>query len=271
MDGTRRHTIPDRGRMAGGVLPFLTTWPGNGVCRVGRGRCRTSWRIGPAASFCLMVGWTGEAAHPGCNMKRRTDVSPVCEQRCQQLLRPFMTEGIDFRSFWPWLLPDGGWLLCVGRGSCIAISLCRHWECMVWWTRAGPARDSALRSGFQILLRGSGLFVGSGYQGDTADQIGIFGRQRLRHRREISIRQERPDPPEFLPKDHNATPRKSMLREAGIGSQHLWLSILRPLKARGRVNEKFQRYEKKLASDPLIVRRPHRQRDSTGHEFSSST
>jgi len=53
--------------------------------------------------------------------------------------------------------------------------------------------------------------------------------KRRHHKREISIRQQRPDPSELLLKDHNATPRKSMLREAKL-VHNIYLPILRPLK-----------------------------------------
>ncbi len=62
----------------------------------------------------------------------------------------------------------------------------------------------------------------------------LFGIRRVRsarldgkrwcHRREISIRPQRSDPSELLLKDHNATPRKSMLRGADFGH-----NIYRPI------------------------------------------
>ena len=56
----------------------------------------------------------------------------------------------------------------LGSRSGIPISLCRHVQFLVWWTKAGPARDGALGSAFQILLLGFGLFISCGYQGDAA-------------------------------------------------------------------------------------------------------
>src|SRR6516225_2242770 len=55
-----------------------------------------------------------------------------------------------------------------GSRSCIPISLCRYVQFLVWRSQAGLARVGALRSGFQILPRGSSLLLGCGYQGDTA-------------------------------------------------------------------------------------------------------
>jgi hypothetical protein len=53
--------------------------------------------------------------------------------------------------------------------------------------------------------------------------------KRRHHTREISIRQQPPDPSELLLKDHNASPRKSMLREAKL-VHNIYQPILRPLK-----------------------------------------
>ena len=56
----------------------------------------------------------------------------------------------------------------LGSRSGITISLCRYVQFLVWWTKAGLARDGALGSAFQILLLGFGLFISCGYQGDAA-------------------------------------------------------------------------------------------------------
>ena len=50
----------------------------------------------------------------------------------------------------------------LGSRSGITISLCRYVQFLVWWTKAGPARDGALGSAFQILLLGFGLFISCG-------------------------------------------------------------------------------------------------------------
>jgi hypothetical protein len=45
--------------------------------------------------------------------------------------------------------------------SCIAVSLRRHVQCLVWWNQAGPACACALCSGLQLLLFAADLFVRS--------------------------------------------------------------------------------------------------------------
>ena len=92
--------------------------------------------------------------------------------------------------------------------------------------------------------------------------------KRCYHRRELPIRPQQPDPSELPLRDHNTTPRKSMLNGAKFG-HNIYLPLPRRLKRAARINEKFQRYENKFASDPRIS--DDRREISIGHEFFRST
>ena len=89
--------------------------------------------------------------------------------------------------------------------------------------------------------------------------------KRWYHEGEIPIRPQQLDPSEFLLRDHNATPRKSMLRGAKL-AHNIYLPIPRPLKrAQGSMkNSNSMRISLVLAHGCSAIA----ERVSIGHEFS---